>query len=99
MGTESTMMGIASPVPSNLTLSAIAEEVARSLASSIAIAGAHFIRTPLRYPSGTSVIIRIDGSADRYFVSDNGAGYEEVLMLNAARGYALIAHGLVQGTG
>jgi hypothetical protein len=99
MGTEASMTGIASPATSNRTLAAIAEEVARSMASSIAIAGAHFIRTPLRYPSGTSVIIRIDGSADRYFASDNGAGYEEVLMLNAARGYVLVANGLTQGTG
>jgi len=93
------MMGTASPASSNTTLAAIAEEVARSMASSIAVAGAHFIRTPLRYPSGTSTIVRIDGSANRYFVSDNGAGYEEVLMLNAARGYSIIAHGLINGTG
>lgn len=99
MGTEATMTGVASPASSNRTLAAIAEEVARSLSSSIAVAGAHFIRTPMRYPSGTSAIVRIDGSSNRYFVSDNGAGYEEVLMLNAARGYSQIAHGLAQGSG
>jgi hypothetical protein len=76
-----------------------AEEVARSLASGISVAGAHFIRTPMRYPSGSSVVVRIDGSDDRYFVSDDGAGYKEVLTLNAAREYTNVANGLTHGTG
>lgn len=81
------------------TLAAIAEQVARSLASSIAVQGAYFIRTPLLYPSGTSVVVRIDGSNNRFFVSDNGMGFEEVSMFSSAHGYAVVARALVQGTG
>jgi hypothetical protein len=82
----------------NQTLAVIAEGVARSLGSSIAIAGSHFIRTPMLYPSGSSAVIRIDGSDDQFFVSDNGMGYDEALMFNAAHGYAVVARTLIRDT-
>ena len=90
------------PMPALATpssvLSGIAEEVARSLASSVSVSGGQFIRTPLLYPSGSSAVVRIDGSANRFFVSDNGMGYEEAMMFNAPFGYAAVARALVKDT-
>ncbi len=80
-------------------IAAIAEQVARSLASSMRVGGAYHIQTPLLYPSGSSVVVRIDGSSDRFFVSDFGMGYEEVSMLTSALGYGVIARALIRGTG
>lgn len=82
----------------NETLAVIAEGVARSLGSSLTIGGGHFIRTPMLYPSGSSAVIRIDGSDDRFFVTDNGMGYDEALMFNAAHGYAVVARTLIRDT-
>jgi hypothetical protein len=86
------------PVLTNSNLEAITVEVARGLATSVATSGGCFIRTPIRYPSGTSVVTRIEGMGNRFFVSDNGLGYEETLMLNASHGYAVVAHTLIEGT-
>jgi hypothetical protein len=81
------------------TLAAIAEEVARGLATSVSTPGGCFVQTPMQYPSGSAVVARIDGTGNRFFVSDNGMGYEEAIMLDAARSYAFLARALIRGTG
>jgi hypothetical protein len=80
------------------TLSAIAEQVARELATSVETPGGCFIQTPLLYPSGTSVVVRIDGAGDRFFVSDNGMGYEEANGLNEAARFGSVARSLIAGS-
>jgi hypothetical protein len=50
------------------------------------------------YPSGTAAVVRIDGAGARFFVSDNGMGYEKTMMLNASRSYATVARALIRGT-
>ena len=84
--------------PPNWTLSAIADDVARGLSTRVATPGGCFVQTPILYPSGTAVIVRLDGTGDRFFVSDNGMGYEEAVMLNASRSYATVARALIRGT-
>jgi hypothetical protein len=83
---------------SEVTLSAIADQVARSLATTVEVPGAVFIQTPLSYPSGTSVVVRLSGTDNRFFVSDFGRGFDEVSMFSSAHGYSVIARNLVQGT-
>jgi hypothetical protein len=80
-------------------LSGLGESIARGLATSNITPGGCFITTPLTYPSGTAVIVRIDGASDRFFVSDEGMGYEEALMFNAPAGYATAARTLMEGRG
>lgn len=82
----------------NQTLSAIAADVAKSLGEAVETPGGWFIRTPLVYPSGTTVVVRIDGSKNRYFVSDIGAGYQEAMMINASLSYGAIARALIRDT-
>ncbi|MGH7073514.1 MAG: hypothetical protein ACREFD_04850 [Stellaceae bacterium] len=83
----------------NSTLHAIGDEIARNLAASKADMGSVFITTPLLYPSGSSVVVRIEGSRDKFFVTDFGAGYAESQMMNASHGYSMVANNLARGTG
>jgi hypothetical protein len=78
------------------TLSAIADEVARNLSSFVATSAGVFIRTPLAYPSGSTVVVRIDGSRNQFFVSDIGFGFQEAMMMNASHSYPHIARALVR---
>lgn len=80
-------------------LGKIAQEVASSLATATASTTSSFIATPLVYPSGTSVVVRLDGSGIRFFVSDYGMGFQEAMMMNASHSYTMIAHGLIRDTG
>lgn len=82
----------------NSDLLGVAQNVARGLGSGVATQGGCFIRTPLLYPSGTGVLARIDGSRNHFFVSDNGAGYEEALMFSGAHGFVMAARKLVRDT-
>jgi hypothetical protein len=62
----------------------VVDGVARELATSIHRPDASFVRTPLMYPSGATVVVKVDGGPDKYFVSDYGLGYEESEMMGAA---------------
>ena len=81
------------------TLITVAEEISRQMAVASLRDGSVFIRTPICYPSGTSVVIQIDGSKDHYFVSDIGLGHQEALMVNASPSYCKIDRHLSQDTG
>lgn len=60
------------------------EDVSRQLVRSEQHGGTAFIRTPLLYPGGSSVVVRIDDNKDRYFVSDYGSAYSEAEMMGAS---------------
>jgi hypothetical protein len=77
---------------SNL-LPVIAEEVAKGLATSETVGGSAFVSTPLLYPGGTAVVVRMDQiTDDRYFVTDAGMGHKEAGFLGAtSRLFAPIA--------
>ncbi len=77
----------------------IAEEVARCMAQSISNGAGTFIRTPVLYPSGSSVVVHLDGSRDRFFVSDYGYGYAEADMMGAPASYVRTARDLAERTG
>ena len=83
----------------NDTLARIGDEVAKSMAHALQTPGGMFIVTPLCYPSGTSVLVRIEGSKHKYFVSDTGMGHQESMMLNASNSYSSIARNIATNTG
>jgi hypothetical protein len=62
-------------------LKTIADVVAHALVDTSVRGGSAFISTPLLYPSGSHVVVRMDGAGDRWFVSDDGYGHLEAEMM------------------
>ena len=75
------------------------DAVARQLVAVKHRGGMSFITTPMTYPSGTSVVVRIaDGGTD-FFVSDFGAGYAEAEMMGGTATYVRQARGISDASG
>lgn len=81
------------------TLFSIAEDISRVMARASKTDTGVYISTPVSYPSGASVVVRIDGAGKAFFVSDSGLGYQESDMIDAGRSFQLIARSIVDGTG
>lgn len=64
------------------------DTVARELVTVTHDARHSFVSTPLVYPNGTSVVVRIEGTDGEYLVTDFGMGYEEAEMMGAANIYS-----------
>ena len=75
----------------NHNLSAIAQDVARALTHVSVKGGSAFISTPLLYPSGSHAVIRIDGTGDRWFVSDDGSAHLEAELMGGLASFRRIA--------
>ena len=69
----------------------LVDEVARKLITVNHDAGHSFISTPLVYPNGTSVVIRIEDAQGEYLVTDFGVGSEEAAMMGASAMYSRCA--------
>jgi len=68
--------------------SELIEAVARQLVATVHDKSGSFIRTPLSYPSGSLVVVRVHCPDDtRYFVSDWGLGYQESDLIGAGAFY------------
>lgn len=72
------------------SLQAVAAEVARSLATADMVDGSAFISTPLMYPGGASVVVRLDDHGGRFRVSDVGVGRREADLMDGDRFYRRI---------
>jgi hypothetical protein len=72
-------------------LAEIASQVAQGLATFEMHAGSAFISTPLLYPGGAPVVVRIDESGGRYVVTDGGIGQREAHMLGGDRIFSKLA--------
>src|SRR5579883_550486 len=83
----------------NATFAAIAEDVARQLVTVEHRPIGSFIKTPLLYPSGSTVVVRVYESASRYFVTDDGLGYQEAELLGASHIYARHARVIADNAG
>ncbi|HSK41106.1 MAG TPA: hypothetical protein VK943_15170, partial [Arenibaculum sp.] len=83
----------------NTELARIAEEVACGLAQPLMNGAGCFIRMPVMYPGGSSVVVHLDGGRDRFFVSDYGYGYAEADMMGATGSFARVARDLAERTG
>lgn len=63
-------------------------DVSKQLVGAEHDAAGSFIRLPLLYPSGTSVVVRVEGADNRFFVSDYGLGAQEADLMGASLTYA-----------
>jgi hypothetical protein len=70
---------------------ALIENVAREIVAAEHHVGGSFIRLPMLYPSGATVVVRIEAGENRYFVSDWGLGYQETDLYGAGSFY--VRHG------
>lgn len=61
----------------------IADEVASALAYAKQSGTDQLIVTPLLYPSGSMVVVRMDQGPEGYFVSDYGCGAREISMMGS----------------
>lgn len=75
------------------------DEVARQLVSAEHHPGGSFVRLPLLYPSGANVVVRVNGSEDRFFVSDAGFGYQEADMMGASLIFARSGRAIAENAG
>jgi hypothetical protein len=82
------------------SLAAVAAAVARELVKVEVRDDGAFITTPLIYPSGANVLVKIDevGAAE-YFVSDYGIGYSEADMMGATLQFRRHAHQIAENAG
>jgi hypothetical protein len=78
---------------------ALVNDVAHMLVATEHRQGGSFVRTPLLYPSGATVVVRIEDGADRFFVSDIGLGHQEADMMGAGNMYARNAHAIAETAG
>lgn len=72
-------------------LSTVAKEIASSLAFAQERGGQQQIVTPLLYPGGARVVLRVEETPDGYFVSDYGAGKREAELMGDLRIYTRVA--------
>jgi hypothetical protein len=77
----------------------IVDEVAREIVAAEHRIGGSFIRTPLMYPSGSTVVVRIEEGTDRFFVSDMGFGFQEAELMGAGLLYAKPASVIAEAAG
>lgn len=73
------------------SLTQIADEVARALSYSKSATEGAFVITPLVYPGGGRVVLRIQDSPTGFFVSDNGAGRREADLMGGRAMFSRIA--------
>jgi hypothetical protein len=78
---------------------AAAEEVARALVNIRASERTAHVSTPVTYPTGSHVVVRLDGIGDRWFVSDDGYGSLEASLMNAMGTFRRVAPGVAERAG
>lgn len=61
----------------------VAETAANSLTAVFESGGEVFVRTPLMYPSGSSVVVIVRGAANHYYISDYGLSASEADAIGA----------------
>lgn len=81
------------------SISAIADEVARSLAYAKPATEAPTIVTPLLYPGGSRVVLTLREDRGSYFITDGGHGAREADLLGGARIFTRIARELAEANG
>lgn len=76
---------------SSESLQSVAEEVARTLSYSQEFGGHQQIVTPLLYPGGGCVVLRLEASPNGFFVSDYGAARRECELMGGDRIFSRVA--------
>ena len=75
------------------------DSIAREIVATEHRVGGSFIRTPLMYPSGSTVVVRIEQGDNRFFVSDVGFGFQEAELMGAGLMYSKPAHAIAHEAG
>jgi hypothetical protein len=86
-------------ITASLKFREIIEAVARELVATDHRASGSYIRTPLMYPGGTTVVVRIEEGDNRFFVSDIGLGHQEAELMGADSLYAKPARIIAEEAG
>lgn len=77
----------------------VVEAVAREIVAIDHRASGSFIRTPLMYAGGATVVVRIEEDGGRFFVSDVGIGLQEAELMGAGSMYAKPARSIAEEAG
>lgn len=77
----------------------IVEEAASKLVSTRHRPDSSYIQTPLLYPSGANVVVRVDGGPERFTISDFGAGYNEAELMGGSHMFARHARAIAEAAG
>jgi hypothetical protein len=78
----------------------LAEQVARGLSKASTLDGRAFIRTPVLFPSGSTIVVAIEEEGgDRYRLSDLGQGEDEADLLDIVAIYRHQAEEVAELTG
>ena len=80
-------------------LQEILDAVRRELMATNQFKGGAYLTTPLLYPNGTSVVVRIDEGRPNFFVSDMGLGAEEADLMGGSRIYSQTARKIADAAG
>lgn len=78
---------------------AAVEAVARQIVTAEHRDGTSYIQTPLLYPSGSTVVVRINDAYPNFFITDFGSGYSESEMMGASAIFARNARGVAESYG
>ncbi|MBI4968059.1 MAG: hypothetical protein HZC25_08055 [Rhodospirillales bacterium] len=83
----------------NTAFRAIIEEVARSLASVRHEGEASYVRTPILYPGGSLVVVRVEQAGRHYLISDMGLGFVEADQMGAEVSFGRTAPHIAEKAG
>jgi hypothetical protein len=91
------MPALQSTAPSDFAK--LVDSVARELVSARHRPDGSLINTPLLYPNGSTVVVKVHEAGQRYFVSDMGLGYQEADMMGAGTIYSRHARIVAENAG
>jgi len=77
----------------------LVDSIAREIVATEHRVGGSYIRTPLMYPSGSTVVVRIEQGDNRFFVSDVGLGFQEAELMGAGLMYSKPANAIATDAG
>ena len=80
----------------DLSMQALVDEVAKELVVTGVDQGEGLIALPQTYPGGASVVVRVRGHDDEFYVSDQGNGYMEAEHLGGTTVFARLAPQIAQ---
>lgn len=78
------------------SMQSLVDEVAKELVITGVDHGEGLIALPQTYPGGASVVVRVRGHDNEFFVSDQGNGYMEAELLGGATVFARLAPQIAQ---
>ena len=86
-------------VLADVALKEAVEDAVPRLVSTAHMPEGSYVTTPLLYPSGSSVVVRVSGGQDRFFVTDFGLGRTEAEMMGGERIFSRSAYQIAATAG